>query len=123
MATDVRLEGPELVVEFRGTDRLWTLHRGARVPLAHVTRATVLDRSEALAGVTIRIAGTYWPGAVAMGLFRARGGGRQLWSVGRARRVLVVDLVDEKWNRLVLEAPDPDAFAARLEAARGRGGS
>jgi len=111
------------VVEFRGTDRMWTFHRAAHIPLAHVTGTTVLERSEALATVSIRLLGAYWWGRLAMGLFRTRGGGHQLWSVRRAPRLLVVDLVDEKWQRLVLEVSDPDAFAVRLEAARGRGGS
>jgi hypothetical protein len=59
------------------------------------------------------------PKVIAAGLYRTKGGGRQLWAVHRSPEVLVIDLRDERWDRLVLEVADSHAAVARIEAARG----
>ena len=118
MSIKVDIEGNELAVAFTGWDRVWTFHRGARIPLAHVASARVGNRDEEVRTARLRIAGSYIPKRMATGLFTMRSGGRQLWAVYRRRDVLVIDLTDEKWKRLVLQVDDPAALAARIESAR-----
>ncbi len=108
-----------LVVRFTGWDVAWALRRGVRVPLHHVTGTRIGARAEELRTLSLRLGGTYLPGVIAAGLYRSKGGGRQLWSVRRAAEVLVINLRDERWDRLILEVPDPAATAALIEAARG----
>ena len=45
--------------------------------------------------------------------------GTQFWAVRRAEEVLVVDLRDDRFDRLVLEVPDPESVAAELLEAGG----
>ena len=118
MSIKVDIDGNELAVAFTGWDRLWTFHRGARVPLAHVASAHVGDRAVEVRTLRFRIAGGYFPKQMATGLYTMRGGGHQLWAVYRRKDVLVIDLTDEKWKRLVLQVDDPVALAARIESAR-----
>jgi hypothetical protein len=99
---------------------VWALHRGARVAVEHVTGVHVDDRRAAMSTVGFRICGSSVPGVLVAGLFRTKGGGRQLLCVRRAKRLLVVDLEREKWDRLVLEVPDPTGSAAWIEAAAKR---
>ena len=118
VAVEVGVEPMTLVVRFTGWDVVWALRRGAWVPLDHVTGAHVDECAKEVRTLSLRVAGSYVPKVLASGLYRSRGGGRQLWAVRRSPQVLVVDLRDEKWDRIVLEVADPAAVAARIEAAR-----
>jgi hypothetical protein len=118
MSIKVDIDANELVVSFTGWDRIWTFHRRACMPLAHITAAHVGDRDQELRTTRLRLVGSYIPKTVATGLFTMRGGGRQLWAVYRRTDVLVIDLIDEEWKRLVLQVEDPAALAAGIEAAR-----
>jgi hypothetical protein len=117
MAVELDVERTHVEVQFTGWDRVWALRRGARVPIDHVTAVHVDDRAVAVSTLRRRIAGSWIPRRLAAGLFATKGGGRQLWCVHRAPRVLVVDLEHERWQRLVLEVPDPTGAAAWIEAA------
>jgi hypothetical protein len=117
MSVEVELESTELIVRFTGWDRVWALRRGARVPVEHITGVRVDARDDAVATLRRRVAGSWIPRRLAAGLFASKGGGRQLWCVHRSPRVLVVGLEQEKWQRLVLEVPDPTGAAAWIEAA------
>ncbi len=119
MAVAIDVGAGALAVRFTGWDVVWAFRRGVRVPLHHVSGAHVGARAEELRTLSLRLGGTYVPRVIAAGLYRSKGGGRQLWSVRRSVEVLVVDLRDERWDRLVLEVPDPAAAAATIEAARG----
>jgi len=118
VAVEAEVVGSEFVARFTGWDHLWALRGGARVPLAHVSGARVGNKKVEAKTLSLRIAGSYVPGVLAAGLYRTRGGGRQLWAVHRGPDVLVVDLHDERWQRLVLQVPDPAAAAAAIAAQK-----
>jgi len=119
MPVDVTIRGADLCVRFSGWDAFWTFHRGPTIPLAHVTGARVGARNVEVRTVSFRLFGTGVPRRALAGLMRSRGGGRQLWAVYRRPDVLVVDLVEERWQRLVLQVDDPAAAAAAIDAAIG----
>jgi hypothetical protein len=120
MAVELEVGTVHLDVRFTGWDRVWALRGGARAAIANVTGVHVDDRRDALSTLGFRLWGSWVPGVLAAGLFRTKGGGRQLWFIRRAPRFLVVDLEREKWDRLVLEVPDPMGSAAWIEAAAKR---
>jgi hypothetical protein len=93
---------------------VWALRGGARVPLAHISGARVGNKKVEAKTLSLRLAGSYVPRLLAAGLYRTKGGGRQLWAVHRGPEVLVVDLHDERWDRLVLQVSDPAATAAAI---------
>lgn len=117
MAVELETHDAVLHVRFTGWDRVWALRRGPDIPLAHVTGAHVEDRADAVATLRLRIAGSWIPKRLGAGLFMTKGAGRQLWCVHRAPRVLVVELEQERWQRLVIQVPDPEANAALIETA------
>lgn len=113
---DLNVDGGALVVRPRGLSQAWSLRRELRVPLDSVAAIGAVP----VAGlpVGLRSPGTAIPGFRA-GSYGA-GDQRSFWLVRRAPEVLVVELVDRPYRRLVLEVDDPGATAAELRAAIGR---
>jgi hypothetical protein len=107
-----------LHVAFSGWDGVWTLRRHVDLPLAAVTGARVLSRGQALEEKPLlRAPGTYLPGVVVAGTYRAPGRRPQLWCVHAADEVLAIDLADEApYGRIVLELADPAAAAEEITA-------
>ena len=119
MAVVIEIAGRELAVQFTGTDRWWSLSRGLTVPLAAVTSARPVSRSAALAEKPLlRMPGTYWPGRMVAGSYRAPGRLPELWSVRRADELLSISLTGQGYGKIVLEVPDPAAAARAIEVAR-----
>jgi hypothetical protein len=109
--------GGQLHVAFAGLDALWTLKRHVALPLSAVASARVLPLAEALAEKPlIRAPGTYLPGVIVAGTYRHLRGGRrpQLWCAHSDGDVLVLDLGDAPWERIVLSVSDPEAAARDL---------
>jgi hypothetical protein len=105
-----------LHVVFAGLDAVWACRRRVDVPLTAVTGARVLSRAEALADKpSVRAPGTYLPGVIVAGTYRAPRRRPQLWCVHTAEQVLVIDLTEEaRLQRIVLDVADPAAVAAEL---------
>lgn len=120
MPPRVTVDGDVLRVTLGGAGAVWALKRRVERPLAHVASARVGDRRTLQRQrPALRWPGTLLPGLITAGTYRSPrpGGGRQFWDVRRAERVLVVDLHDDAYSRLVLEVPDPAAVAATIDAA------
>jgi hypothetical protein len=116
VSVSVTVDGADVAVRITGIDRFWALTGGLRVPLGHVLRAAVVDRQSALAGASrLRLPGTSWPGTIRAGSY-GLGTRRELWFVRRADRVLVLDLDDERYRRVVVEVPDVDGVAREINA-------
>lgn len=118
MPVTIDIDAAAVTVRFRGRDRVWTLSRGVTVPLERVVGAQARSRAEAQEqSPPLRLPGTYVPGRLRAGSY-GWGASRQLWCVHRAPEVLVLDLRDRPYSRIVVEVEDPVGTAARIEAAR-----
>jgi hypothetical protein len=117
MMTDVTLTQDQLRVTIRGIDRLWAFRARLVLPLEHVAGAR-LDphvRSEGPwlgAGRTDSLLDY----AVAAGPMIVHGR-REFWDVHDPARAVTIDLVDEPYQRLVVEVGDPAAVVAAVNAA------
>ncbi len=112
---DVAVEGTAVVVRPRGLDLLLCARRRIVVPLGSVALVRVVPRQEA-PRPQLRWRNAI-PGRVVAGSY-GTGDGRTFWDVRRAERVLVISCrLGSEYKALVLEVPDPDAVAARLNAA------
>ena len=81
-----------------GWDVVWALKRSLTIPLAHVVGAKV----ESVAGKPgWKIAGTDIPRGFSAGWFR-RQGRNEFWVARQTAEVVVIELRDEKYARLVL---------------------
>ena len=67
----------------------------------------------------LRAPGTYLPGFMTAGTFRSRGE-KDLWMVGRTDKVLVIELVGEKFHHVVVQVEDPEAAVQALKAGMNR---
>jgi hypothetical protein len=108
--------GDTLALHLSRKDEALALKRSFELPLSHVVGVRVEPRKAMEAERGIRAPGTGFPGKVALGTWRGKGG-KQFWYVHSGDRVLVLDLADEDYARLVLEVADPDAWASQIREA------
>ncbi len=117
MNTHIDIDQGRLRVTLHGLDIVWTTRRRMIVPLAHVAGARLdpyvhrhgpwlgAGRTDLLLGY-----------AVAAGSMLVHGR-HEFWDVHHPEKAVVIDLVDEAFDRLVLEVDDPAAVVAQINAA------
>ena len=118
MTAQITISGDALIVDIRGADRLWALKSRLEIPLAHVTGAgpAQAEARKWLHGV--RLVGTEVPGVLAAGRFYAHGKW-VFWDVHHPAKAIGIDLRDERYSRLVIEADDPENQVRRIREAAG----
>lgn len=114
MAT-ITTDGADLVVDVHGLDKLWTLTSRLTIPIEHVRGAT------ADPGMMSEPTGRRGPGAhircvIVAGTFR-QDGQTVFWDVHHKDNVVVIELRDETYQRLVIEVDDPRATVDTIERA------
>jgi hypothetical protein len=109
-----------LLVRPVGLMRVWALTKGIDVPVTSILDVGVHERRGLLRGfIGWRTPGTYLPGFMVAGTYRSKGE-KDLWMVGRARHVLVIELTGEAYRRVVVQVEDPEAATEALRAAMTR---
>ncbi len=111
----VHIDGNDLVVEVEGLDKLWALKSTLTIPLAHVRGATA-DPGITAERKGIKVGGSRVPGVIAAGTFR-QDGELIFWDVHDASKVLVIELHDESYARLVIQVDDPRKTADVIATA------
>lgn len=115
---DVRIEDGFAIFEVLGSHRFWALKQHVTVRLANIFS---VHRDPT---VTLgwwegwRMPGTHVPGIIIAGTYY-RDGQKRFWDVTDPRRTIVVDLVNEDYDRLIVDVENPQETVARLEAALG----
>lgn len=114
---EVTRDGDRVRFEVKGWHKVWALKGGVDISAAHI-RGVRRDSSIFKRGMwrAIRASGTYVPGIIVAGTFYC-GGKPEFWDVSHGERVVVVDLADERYERLVIEVEDPDAVLDLLNDA------
>lgn len=107
----------QLLVRPVGLMRIWAFHSGVDLPVTSISDVGVAERRSLARG--IKLPGSAVPGLITAGTYRV-GSERNLWMVGRAKRVLVIELHGEKYRHLVVEVEDPEAATEALRAAMHR---
>ncbi|MFC5136709.1 hypothetical protein ACFPK1_00550 [Actinomycetospora rhizophila] len=117
MTVHVDVESTGFRLRFSGIDLVTGGRRELFVPFERVLGTRVLTRADAVASSPhLACPGWSW-------LRRARVGSwgigerRQLWSVRRGGRVVVVYLSGRPFHRVVVEVEDPEGAYRRLDAA------
>jgi uncharacterized protein len=111
---DLLVDGSDLVLRLTRWEQVGAFSGDLRFPRSSV--AAVTTRAPAFDAVRgLRIIGTGIPGRVALGTRRVSGGRREFVAVhGRDPGSVLVDLVGQRFARLVVSAPDPEAVAASI---------
>lgn len=117
---DIEISGSNLVVHIRGLDQVWSMAAKLEVPLAHIAGidVDVPDARNAFHG--LRVGGTNLPGVITAGRFVDHDGWT-FWDVHDPGKAIAIRLHDEHYQRLVIGVDDPQAAAATITAALGRG--
>ncbi len=121
MAVSIDITAEGIDVSLTGIDATISFRRRLRIRFADIESASVRSIDELKKNLGWRVAGGYFPGRFATGHFLSRNGmkGRQFWSVYRDREVLVIDLVEGRLRRVVLQTPDRVALADQISEAVG----
>ncbi len=117
---EVEISGSTLVVHIRGADMIFALAARLEVPLAHIAGVDVdvPDARNAFHG--LRMGGANVPGVITAGRFLQHGAWT-FWDVHDPNRAIAIRLHDESYSRLVVGVDNPQAAAATINAALGRG--
>jgi len=111
----LQLSDDALTIALEGWERLWALRRRLVIPRSKIVHAEWhAEPFEIYA--PLRLFGTGFPGVLAAGTFYGKGmkqflylrRPRGLWH-GRVANVLVLDLHDMFYHRVVLSCAEPDA--------------
>jgi hypothetical protein len=114
----LELSGDALTIALEGWERLWAMRRRLIIPRGKIVHAEWHGEPfEIHAG--LRIAGTTFPGVLAAGTFLGRGMKQFLyvrrpqgWRRATAANVLVLDLRDMFYRRILLSCAENDAARA-----------
>ncbi|WEV74432.1 hypothetical protein OZX74_02510 [Bifidobacterium sp. ESL0798] len=102
----VTVDDTTLTVTVNGLDRLWSFTKGMKIPLAHVMGATVDPGMRLAKRGAIRTPGLSTPGKHA-GTFKFEDGDTEFWNIQQPEQPLVIQLRNEKFDRLILGVADP----------------
>jgi hypothetical protein len=118
---EVELTEDALIIHVRGLDRIFALKSRLEVPLSHVLGAEVdPDLRHPNPLKSLRLTATQIPWVVTAGTFY-QDGERVFWDVHDPEKVVVIQLKDERYARLVIGVEDPPATASAIERAIGGG--
>ena len=107
----------QLLVRPVGLVRMWALSKGLECPVTNITDVGVSERKTLVR--KWKTIGTHLPGVMTAGTFRSHGE-KDLWMVGRAKEVLVIELHDQPYRHLIVQVEDPHAAVEALRAAMNR---
>jgi hypothetical protein len=118
----IHVQDGQLVVRMDGLSRLATLRDRIAVPLTHVVQAQVRPEPPQSLLAHLRAmtsAGTHIPGLLKAGTFVAEDG-LVFYALRDGRRAIEIVLRQERFRRLIVEAPaheEPAACVQRIRAA------
>src|SRR5438445_10078919 len=114
--TEVSLLEKKLLVEMQGWDKRWAFKSRLEIPIEHI-KAVRADPAIARGPRKgIRTLGTYLPGVITAGSFRQEGD-RIFWNVHHPENVIVIELHDERYAKLVIEVAEPAVAVATISHA------
>jgi hypothetical protein len=111
----VSIEGDRLMVRPRGMARLMAFHRSLRLDRTAIRQVAVIDRG-GIPALGLRIRATGMPGLQAGMFSSSNQTGIVFMLVGRADKLVRIDLSLGKIRYLVVQVADPDSLAAQLLA-------
>lgn len=104
-----------LRVELGKLEALAALQPSFEIPLTKVRGATE-DTNYISAGIGFRSPGTGFPGLIAKGTFRSKGQKLlSIWSKGQ--QLVVIELIDSKWDRILIGCSDAKQLANQINRA------
>lgn len=115
MSVRLSVADDSMTIELFGTDMFLALKSRLRIPLEQITDIRPMERSEVpyTRSTWLRAPGGYFPGAFRHGSYGWKPN-REFWAAFGNERVLVIDIEDWDYHRVVLSVRDPDGLVASL---------
>jgi hypothetical protein len=95
----LRLEDSTLKIELSAAEKILALHGSFAIPWSHITEVKAAEPESKW--WDIRAPGTFIPGVIRAGTYYTRRG-KEFWSYTRGKKPLVLELRNEKYQRLIL---------------------
>jgi hypothetical protein len=116
MPASIDIKDDSLIVDIEGADKLWALKSQLTVLLASVVGADTAEAEarEWLHG--IRLGGTHIPGVISAGRFYSHGKW-VFWDVHDPAKAIGIELRDEHYSKLIIEAGNPEDQIRRIREA------
>jgi hypothetical protein len=116
---EVSIDNTLAVFTIKGLDQLWAMKREIRVPLNHIVSIRE-DASPSIGWFDgFKIAGSSFPNRFRAGTFY-QNGGKVFWDVRQGDKVLVVDLKDEGYRKLIVAVDSPGSTIRMIKDATER---
>jgi hypothetical protein len=113
---EVSIEGTKAIFAVQGWDKLWALRSRLEIALAHIGDVHI-DASPKMGWFQgLKVMGADFPNVFRAGTFY-QDGGWVFWDVRHPDKVIVVELHDERFQKLVIEVDDPAAEVEKLKKA------
>jgi hypothetical protein len=116
MPASIELTNDTLTVHIEGADQLWAMKTQLQVPLANVICAQDASREADSWLHSMQVGGTHIPGVISVGLFYSNGG-FVFWDVHDPENAIAIELLDQRYHKLVIEVQNPAQDIARIEEA------
>ena len=113
---DLSIAEGKLMLNVRGTDKLWAFKSSLEIPLVHITGVRADPEFARGWWHGVRMPGTNVPGVITAGTFY-QDGKRVFWDVHHPEKTIVIDLHDERFNELVVEVADPETAVKLIQTA------
>lgn len=113
---EVAIKNDRLQVSIGAFEAVQALRVSFAVPLSCVLGATEDPNFISGGGLGFRSPGTGLPGLVARGTFR-KPGEKTLSLWGRNQEIVVIQLINHKWDRLVVGCDDAKSLASTINKA------
>jgi hypothetical protein len=116
---EVSIDNTLAVFRVMGLHQFWAMKHEIRVPLTHIVgmREAPSPAIEWFDG--FKLMGTSFPNRFRAGTFYQQGG-RVFWDARRGEKVLVVDLKDEGYKKLIVEVESPPSAIRMIKDATER---
>jgi len=113
---DVSVQQDRVVFEVEHIDKLWSLRSRLEIPVDHI-KAAHIDTHPAMGLLQgSKVAGTDVPNFFKAGTFY-QDGGLVFWDVRHAEHTIVVELIHERYHKLVIEVADSEAAVKLINGA------
>jgi len=113
------IDGPKLVLEVLGFDKLWSLRSRLEIPLEHITAVRAEPGAARGWFDGMKLAGSWIPGVLTAGTFYQQGG-LVFWDLHNPDNAIAIDLNHERYERLIVEVADPAAAVQFVRSQLGR---
>jgi len=112
---NVKLESDKLVLTVIGMHKVWTLKSDLEIPLSNIKSAR-LNNNEITCPEGWRAPGTYIPGLITAGTYRAHED-RVFWDVVNKDMSIIIDLSNDYYKQIVIEVASPQSVVDMINAS------